>query len=153
MFLSCVQGYKMEKAPVILFFQLVELLPLSRTYLKSPTDSRVCPPPQKGLLYVWESSNWYVCKSMSQEEEEEEELSVPLLASQNTNWIVKAEQLLFGNAVINRVSYILWSIVNCQWNSMLDTKSHSGLCCSRPRSLPLRSLLGFCTRSAFVLWG
>lgn len=37
-----------------------------------------------------------------------------LLTSQNTNCIVKAEQLLFGNVVINRVRYILWRISPCQ---------------------------------------
>lgn len=69
-------------------------------------------PQQKGPLCVWDSSNWCVCVCVQPHvvhvvHVPEEELSVPPLSSQNTNWIVKAEQLLFGNVVINRASYIL----------------------------------------------
>lgn len=70
-----------------------------------------------------------VCVQHQQVHVPEEELSVPLLASQNTNWIVKAEQLLFGNAAINRVVYILWSSIHCQRNSVLVTESYSSVCC------------------------
>lgn len=68
-----------------------------------------------------------VCVQPQQVHVPEEELSVSLLASQNTNWIVKAEQLLFGNVPVNRVGYILWRTIHCQRNSVLVTESYSSV--------------------------
>lgn len=79
-----------------------------------------------------------VCVLPQQVRVPEEELSVRLLASQSTNWVVKAEQLLFGNVVINRVGCILPSTIHCQRNSVLVTELQQ---CVLQQSVDLEAFL------------
>lgn len=76
-----------------------------------------------------------MCVQPQQVHVPEEELSVPLLASPNTNWIVKVKQLLFGNVVINS------GLHPVEYHSL--SKKHMAMCVvavSRSESLPLRAL-------------
>lgn len=120
------------------------------------------PQKQKGLLYDQALNNCCLCspsKSMSQRRSS----AFLYLHPQNTNWIVKAEQLLFGNAVINSglhpVEYHSLSKKQCNW------LNHTAVCAvevKEPGSFPLRALykcvslillLSACASTAFIVRG
>lgn len=63
--------------------------------------SRIVNSPQTKGPVVCLGSKQLLCVQPQWVHVPEEELGVPLHSSPNTNWIVKAEQLVFGNVVIN----------------------------------------------------
>lgn len=128
------------------------------------SNGMICSPKnKKGLLCDQALNNCCLCspsKSMSQRRSSVFLDSHP----QNTNWIVKAEQLLFGNAVINSglhpVAYHSLSNKHCDW------LNHTAVCVAEVKgsgSFPLHalykcfslifSLFSACAPNAFVIRG
>lgn len=87
--------------------------------------SRIVNSPQTKGPVVCLGSKQLVCVQPQQVDVPKEELGVPLHSSPNTNWIVKAEQLVFGNVVINRE---LHPVEDHKRHSVFVTESNDSVC-------------------------